>query len=487
MAIAVASCKPQKAIPYSTPLSGGYMDSVTSCYAPSWRFFEDDTALGRVFDEAPYLARCSDNKTAARVRPREYALRYPYMQINRAGRVSWLIFDLDHSNAMIWKDAGLPAPNLAVRNRTNGHSHLYYAVPAVLTDEHARPRPIAYMKAIYKAYATALKADPDYNGGPVAKTPGHPWWDTSEFHSRVYDLGEMADYVKLEVAPRRKAPKEDMSHSRHCVLFDELRHFAYGIVDQERDTGSFNGFLNRLEAFAAGSNDFMRQGFSRNLLQSSLRSTVKSVARWTWETYNGSGGCRRGAMQLDKSLPLAERQTLAAKRTHEVRHKATESKIRGAVALLRAQGKKLVQATIAMIAKVTRQTVATYAHLLKEPLRSASITHIRDVKYGAHQIPAPAFDLQAVCNEPLERECAMPPDYELVRIPSAAAMAAPREEYFNDSGVTAYSCLIPFDHEHAQRIHFVSGSDGKEYGQFTSKGRALAEAGWVVRRKTLRP
>jgi hypothetical protein len=29
------------------------------------------------------------------------------MQVNRPGFVSWLIFDLDHTKAMIWEDAGL--------------------------------------------------------------------------------------------------------------------------------------------------------------------------------------------------------------------------------------------------------------------------------------------------------------------------------------------------------------------------------------------
>ncbi|ENO98743.1 replication protein A [Thauera phenylacetica B4P] len=61
--------------------------------------------------------------------------------------VSWLIFDVDHSNALIWEDAGLPAPNLIVRNRKSGHSHLYYAIPPVCTTESARSKPIQYMKA----------------------------------------------------------------------------------------------------------------------------------------------------------------------------------------------------------------------------------------------------------------------------------------------------------------------------------------------------
>lgn len=101
------------------------------------RFFQSGTALNRVLTEAPYLPRCSDDKTATRVRPREYAIRYPYMQVNRPGFVSWLIFDLDHTKAMIWEDAGLPAPNLIVRNRQSGHSHLYYAIPGL----HDRGRP----------------------------------------------------------------------------------------------------------------------------------------------------------------------------------------------------------------------------------------------------------------------------------------------------------------------------------------------------------
>ena len=109
------------------------------------RFFQSGTALNRVLTEAPYLPRCSDDKTATRVRPREYAIRYPYMQVNRPGFVSWLIFDLDHTKAMIWEDAGLPAPNLIVRNRQSGHSHLYYAIPPVCTTEAARSKPILHM------------------------------------------------------------------------------------------------------------------------------------------------------------------------------------------------------------------------------------------------------------------------------------------------------------------------------------------------------
>ena len=300
--------------------------------APTQRFFQGGTALNRVLLEAPYLPRCSDDKTATRIRPREYAIRYPYMQVNRPGMVSWLIFDLDHSNALIWEDAGLPAPNLIVRNRKSGHSHLYYAIPPVCTTESARSKPIAYMKAIYEAFAARLDADTDFHSGPVAKTPGHPWWLTWEIHSHIYELGELADYVELAVSsPWGKGPQlDEVSHSRHCILFEHLRYYAYSIVNREREKGSFSTFTRLLEAYAHNRNSFQKLGFSGDLPLSSLRATVKSVARWTWDRYRGDSRCHRGVMQLDKDLPLVERQRLAAARTHEVRQKATESKVRAA-------------------------------------------------------------------------------------------------------------------------------------------------------------
>ncbi|MFA0970748.1 replication initiation protein [Pseudomonas amygdali] len=345
---------------------------------PAPGFFEDGTALNRVLLEAPYMARCSDDKTATRIRPREYALRYPYMQINRPGMVSWLIFDLDHANSLIWDDAGLPAPNLMVRNRKNGHTHLYYAIHSVCTTESARPKPIQFRKAIYAALASRLNADADYNGGPVAKTPGHPWWDTTELHNHVFELGELASAVELTVKPWATGPKIDqVSHSRHCILFEQLRYFAYSIVNRERELGSFESFMRSLDAYAYNHNSFLKQGFSENLPLSSIRATVKSVGRWTWDHYTGCRRCHRGAMQLDQSLSLAERQSLAAKRTNEIRHRATESKIRAACRQLQVQSKALVRSAIATLAGVSVRTVASYAYIMTEVSKPAPVSVLK--------------------------------------------------------------------------------------------------------------
>ncbi len=80
------------------------------------RFDEPASPMKRVMEQAPYIPRCSDDKTATKKRPTVYAVRWPYMQVNRPGMVSWLVFDCDHADVFRWEAAGLPPPNLVVTN-----------------------------------------------------------------------------------------------------------------------------------------------------------------------------------------------------------------------------------------------------------------------------------------------------------------------------------------------------------------------------------
>lgn len=153
-----------------------------------------------------------------------------------------------------------------------------------------------------------------------------------------------------------------------------------------------------LEAYAYNKNRFVKLGlgFSEDLPLSSIKATVKSVARWTWSRYAGTGRCNRGVMNLDKDLPLPERQRLSATRTHELRRKATESRIRGACRALQQQGKAFTQAAIARAAGISRQTVANFKHVLDEVRKIPEtvtalvkpLAKAVDVKFGGHQVTA---------------------------------------------------------------------------------------------------
>lgn len=70
--------------------------------------------------------------------------------------------------------------------------------------------------------------------------------------------------------------------------------------------------------------------------------------------------------------------------------------------------------------------------------------------------------------------------FEFVNVHKDVAMNTPAHIYFNESGVSAYSCPIPQSPGMAKIVHFVSGTDGEEYGQYATSVRAMEVASSVV-------
>lgn len=384
------------------------------------RFGLPSTAAARFLAHAPYFPRCSDNKTAVLSRPAHLAVRWPYMQANSQDRVSWLVFDCDHGDVLIWEKVGLPEPNLIVSSRKDGvitSFHCFYAILPVCTSAKGRSHPIRYMRAIYEEMAVRLNADTSYHSGPVCKTPGHPWWDTWEIHGREYSLGQLNEYVELPArSPWAKKPDlDDFANSRQCTLFEQLRHYAYSIVGFSRAKGSFEAFQRRVMAEAERLNNFGARGFicfrtlkpKGDLRQSQVRATVKSISRWTWDRYTAGALCNRGVMNLSKEIPLRERQQLSASRTHKLRHSETESKVREAYSALKRQGVAITQAAVARLAKLSRQTVANYKAIFSgaqgpAPVQPCAARADRsepgNVKFGVHQISTPGADPQGAAS-----------------------------------------------------------------------------------------
>lgn len=377
------------------------------------RYYTAGTSLCRVLGTAPYYPRVSANKTAELSRPIEYAIRWPYMQINRRDHISWLVFDCDHGDLYRWEGAGLPPPNIIVASRKGGvinSYHVFYAISSVCTSPKARSHPIAYMKAIYAEMRHRLGADPDYNGGPVCKTPGHPWWHTIEIHGHEYSLGELQDYIEI---PQERPPFSKgadllaFQHSRKLTLFEKLRFYAYGIVKKARSDASYESFHARVSDYAKRINDYERRGFldvktghiKGNLPLSEVKAVVKSVSRWTWDRYTGDGKCDRGVMGLPDEMPLRTKQQLAAARTHLSKTNKSMELVRSACATLKNRGERITQTAIAKLTTLCRQTVAKYLDLLanaklektkaKYPNHSAPTVETRSlVNFAAHKISA---------------------------------------------------------------------------------------------------
>lgn len=354
-----------------------------------------NSSLSRLIEEAPYLARCSDNKTAMLVRPRDYALRWPYMQVNRKDMLAWMVFDIDHEhrafpNPYIWQDEGLPAPNLIVRDRVSNKAHLFYAIVPVCTSDKARAKPIEYYKAIYRALALKLEADMSYCG-PVAKTPFHSRWQTTELHRSVYELSELADSLELETSRPWQHQAHDTSYSRNCTLFEHTRQYAYTIVGKAKEQGGYTQFKARVEGFARYKNG---SGMWDNpsLPCSEVAALVKSVSRWTWDKYVARSDCQRGVMELDKRMSLQERQRCAARRTHRRRRAITARRIVRVCQILLRKKQPVSIRAVAKMSRLCRQTVSRYVYLFERVKSALSVSErngpVSDVNYAVHQISA---------------------------------------------------------------------------------------------------
>lgn len=369
------------------------------------------TNRARFYDELPWFARCCLDKGELITQPRVAAQNYPYIQANRADMCSWMIFDLDHENAYIWQDANLPPPNMIVSNKNNGRSHLYYAIEPVYFGDKARKKPINYFNAVYKRMRKMLNADPAF-GHFISKTPYSEFFRTIDLHHQEYTLGELADYVDFEESTwlqRKGRLLREESMGRNCALFDELRYYAYSVVDKFRLDNNESGFYKELMAHAESANEFSDCGQfddTSPLDFNELKAIVKSVSKWTFANYEAGSGnksVKRGVMMLFKeNMTLTEKQSKSASRTNDMRCKVASDAIIDATWKFLTQNdtapSKLCMTTIAKLAGVSRQTAYKYRSLITEiadrakPNRIMSLSSVfngKSVNYGSYQLLAP--------------------------------------------------------------------------------------------------
>lgn len=360
------------------------------------KYYKPTSALNRFYTCLPKTTGYSDEKDDCGnlnvVRAyKDSALQHPYIQANTKNYREWLIFDIDHDNPYIWDDVDLPPPNLIVRNPENNKSHMFYAIPGVATSLKGRQKPIAFMKAVYKAMAIKLKADLSYSG-PVAKTPGHKKWITRDLHRHEYSLGELGEYLDLSAESWWNSPNlDDVEHSRNCSLFETVRFFAYAHVYNARESSTLEGFNDLVLNYCESVNTFTKQGWSSNLSINEIKATAKSIARWTWVHYYGRDSHQR-VMMLDKRLPLAKRQSLSAARTASIKVEKTIRNITLSIKRLsKLSGKFPTTQQIAADLHLSRQTVAKHLpHAIKSTQNVISLKSLfgrtNNVNLGLHQI-----------------------------------------------------------------------------------------------------
>lgn len=330
------------------------------------------------YDDLPYHPFCTNDFDAGMFRiRRDKAIEKSIVQHNPDFLVRCLVFDMDKpqgaskywSAELHWRDVDAPEPNWIIINPKNGHAHYYYMLttPVPLTDQ-SRAKPRKYVASIQRALRKKLNADLGF-ADLVAKNPLHNKWNSKVTRTETYSLEELSQYLDLETI--KKAPKRETEGlGRHCILFDELRWWAYSRVTEARDTMNFGAWLNLLLNKAEALNTFRDR-----LPQSSINSTTKSVARWTWTKYDGKGSSKKRGRDTAKNhqLELADKQAYSAIKTNEQRKQTSERKIEVAIRLLQKENKRISIRSVAEKARLSKTTVQTHKKLLKSvPVRCTS-------------------------------------------------------------------------------------------------------------------
>lgn len=250
-----------------------------------------DQALHALFNDSrlPARPRCSNDpqRYGTRVLPLILAAGHRYIQYNRPGKTTYLVFDLDYAGAAYaWVDAGLPAPTWTCTNPGNGHAHLGYALKdPVVTCSAGHQAPARYLGAIEAAFGDALKADVDFNRG-LTKNPLHSHWLTEVIRLEPYTLQELAEYVDLKGRTRARLII-DGKRGRNCELFDAVRKWSYREVLAFRLAGSsLEEWLAHVERETTERNAFAD---AYPLPARETRHLAKSIAVWTWRHYTGCG------------------------------------------------------------------------------------------------------------------------------------------------------------------------------------------------------
>jgi replicase family protein len=297
---------------------------------------------------------------------KEKALTKKVLQINGPRKITYLTFDIDKPHSgLAWQEANLPMPNLIVFNPDNGHSHYVYelAKPIWLKKKGDTRRgdaqPVKWLKTVRNAMNKQLGADPQYTFFMV-KNPFHPAWRVRCLNPDPYTLAELACHLDIEPTRRKVSddiiPLEEASEGvRRTTLYSHLAKFSYGEKQHHTTLESFIGALD-IEA------ESMNRRIPQSLPYNEVDDLVHYVGNWTWNNYTGRkpDNKNRGILDLDKTLPIDERQRIGQNYTAKLQPESTLTELITAINTIRDRGLKPTKTLIAKIAGRHRNTVARH-------------------------------------------------------------------------------------------------------------------------------
>lgn len=311
------------------------------------------TQLDLFANNLPHKPYCTDEKGWLQVRKKATAIGKKYIQHNQPCLVHWLVYDCDYAGALDHVGQNqLPAPNIIATNPENGNSHLFYRLAdPVCTSELAHRKPLALLAKIDYVLCEKLEADTGYQGF-ISKNVLHKHWQVQEVNPNPWNLADFLDWIDLPKKLPRKAKTQGLG--RNCTMFEEARWWAYSQVLGYRLAGDSGGFYEAVLRYCESINE----SFPSPLNFAEVRSTAKSIARWTLRHYTGSGS----KSDEDWAKYVADTHTPDKQRARQA--KQAESR-REATKTARQQAKAMqaggsTQKDIATALGVSQQTVSRW-------------------------------------------------------------------------------------------------------------------------------
>lgn len=309
---------------------------------------------------------------------------YDQLQINTDTHFNAIIMDIDNEDLLAeWNDVGLPVPTIQTLNADNNKAHLIWVLnhPVSKTNKKA----VGYYRDIVKSIQILIGADQNYQNHQTKNFFNDAAYRVI-YNDVAYDLAEFHDFVidhRQSLVSDVAINATEASTSRHITLFNQLRHYGYAIAKNKN-----------LHTLLENKAHQINQQFEVPIKP---RSIVKSVYEFCHANRNNFRSkakekpmrfCQIKNLSREEFLQeVSLRQSLAAKRTAQMKIADTLRSIMAAVKLMQRQGHKITLQTIAEYSKKSLSTIKRYGKWIKKFIQKEAglIRSIRVLASGGEE------------------------------------------------------------------------------------------------------
>ena len=229
----------------------------------------------------PYCT--NDLATGLKIRPKNSAISFKYIQPNSPFYQHYFVLDLDYESALseiLYSLNGVPMPNFVAENPQNGRLHAFFELKTpIYTTDASRQKPIMLANAIYLRLRELFNADVGYSG-LISKNPMHEQWHTYSIRKKPYSLNELSSKLDISWLDVKKAPKQDeaVGLGRNCYIFHTARHWAYVEIRKYRGK-TYSIWLQCVMDHCLKLNE----GITKPMQYNEIKGIAKSISRYCWK------------------------------------------------------------------------------------------------------------------------------------------------------------------------------------------------------------